>query len=116
MDSPETVGVETVLQAPTSADPANAGLPLLQQQHRVPFGTTIRRLLQSAGFQDVVDRIDGGKLGLSVYGKRAWLDDVLSDGSRVEVVAPIRVDAKAARVARAAADRSRRRGRVSSVR
>ena len=110
------IGVQTVVQASPSEDPASLGLPLLRQQHRVMPGTTIRQLLQATGLQQVAARIDDGKLGLSVYGKRAWLDDVLFDGSRVEVLAPIQADAKTARLARAAADRSRRRGRVNSVR
>ena len=91
--------------------------PLLQrQQHRVSEGTTIRGLLSATGLGNVLEGIESGRLGLSVYGKRAWLDDILVDGSRIEVVAPIQADAKAARVARAAADRGRRRTRISSVR
>jgi putative ubiquitin-RnfH superfamily antitoxin RatB of RatAB toxin-antitoxin module len=104
--------VETVVQCPQQG-----GLPLLQQQHRIPSGTTIRQLLHQVAAAGIVDAIESGNLGLAVYGKRAWLDDILVDGWRVEVVAPIEADAKAARVARAAADRSRRqRTPVSSVR
>lgn len=109
------IGVETVLEE-ASAGCADAGQPLLRQRHRVAAGTTIRQLLHLAGQQALVERIAGGRLGLAVYGKRAWLDDILLDGSRVEVLAPIDADAKAARVARAAADRNRRRNRISSVR
>ncbi len=116
MTAPAMIGVETVLQVSTTGDPAAPGQSLLRQRHRVTAGTTIRQLLQAAGLQGVVERIDSGRLGLSLHGKRAWLDDVLPDGSRVEVLAPIEADAKAARVARAAADRSRRRNRVSSAR
>ena len=53
-------------------------------------------------------RVEDGRLGLAVHGKRAWLDDILPDGSRVEVLAPIQADAKADRRARVAADRRRR--------
>jgi putative ubiquitin-RnfH superfamily antitoxin RatB of RatAB toxin-antitoxin module len=119
------ISVQTVVQYPVAtADGAavasHPGGPeqaeLLHQQHRVAAGTTIRQLLRMLGFEQVASAIDAGRLGLAVYGKRAWLDDVLVDGSRVEVTAPIRADAKAARVARAAADRSRRRIRLSSAR
>lgn len=116
MVSTTMIGVETVLQASATGDPAGHGQPLLRQRHRVAAGSTIRQLLQVAGLQEVAERIDSGRLGLAVYGKRAWLDDVLLDGSRIEVVAPIEADAKAARVARAAADRRRRRGGFSSAR
>ena len=102
------ISVETVVQ--------DAGRPLLRQQHRVVEGTTIRALLRDAGFDGVVAAIEKGTLGLAVHGKRAWLDDILVDDTRIEVMAPIEADAKAARAARVAADRSRRRGGVSSVR
>jgi len=116
MTSPAMIAVETVLQVSLTADAAGLAQPLLRQRHRVMAGITIRQLLQAIGARELADRIDSGRLGLSVFGKRAWLDDVLLDGSRVEVLAPIEADAKAARVVRAAGDRSRRRGRVSSVR
>ena len=101
--------------AGASTDPQPPPL-LLRQQHRVSEGTTIRGLLSVAGLGEVLEGIENGSLGLAVYGKRAWLDDVLVDGNRIEVVAPIQADAKAARVARAAADRGRRRTRLNSVR
>jgi putative ubiquitin-RnfH superfamily antitoxin RatB of RatAB toxin-antitoxin module len=75
----------------------------------VPAGTSIRTLLHRAGQGQAVLRIEAGTLGLACHGRRAWLDDVLQNGSRVEVVEPINVDAKAARAARVAADRARRR-------
>ena len=102
------IRVETVVQGP--------GGDLLQQQHRIAPGTTIRQLLHQVAAGGIVEAIEGGGLGLAIYGKRAWLDDILVDRCRVEVLAPIEADAKAARVARAASDRSRRRTRLSSVR
>jgi putative ubiquitin-RnfH superfamily antitoxin RatB of RatAB toxin-antitoxin module len=100
--------------APT-ADPETgrvaAALPagLVRQAHRVPGGTSIRTLLHRAGQGQAVLRIEAGTLGLACHGRRAWLDDVLENGSRVEVVEPINVDAKAARAARVATERARRR-------
>ena len=60
--------------------------------------------------------IETGALGVSCHGKRAWLDDVLADGQRVEMVAPIRADAKAARMQRVSADPARRKARFGSAR
>ncbi len=110
----DAVGGGMIAAASTDLQPPPL---LLRQQHRVSEGTTIRGLLGgAAGLSEVLEGIENGRLGLSVYGKRAWLDDILVDGSRIEVVAPIQADAKAARVARAAADRGRRRSRLSSGR
>ena len=93
------IRVETVLQE---------GGDLCRQQHRVPDGTTIRQLLERAGLADAIGRITAGSLGLSCHGRRAWLDDPLADGSRVEMVLPVRADARAARRQRVAAARARR--------
>jgi putative ubiquitin-RnfH superfamily antitoxin RatB of RatAB toxin-antitoxin module len=125
------IGVETVVQTdlenpPPSAYPgtfpsappgaaaeaaAGAGpsWTLARQSHRVPAGTSVRALLCRAGFEPVVRRIEAGTLGLACHGRRAWLDDILRDGDRIEVVAPISADAKSARVERVALDRARRR-------
>src|SRR5690606_27458338 len=62
------IRVETVLQE---------GTALYRQQHRVAEGTTIRQLLDGAGFAGVAERITAGSLGLSCHGRRAWLDDRL---------------------------------------
>ena len=93
------IRVETVLQ--------EAGA-LCRQQHRVPDGTTIRQLLDRAGFAGAAERIAAGTLGLSCHGRRAWLDDRLVDGARVEMVLPVRADARAARRQRVAAERAKR--------
>jgi putative ubiquitin-RnfH superfamily antitoxin RatB of RatAB toxin-antitoxin module len=98
------ISVQTVLQVASGTD-------LVRQQHRTPSGTTIRELLQRAGLQETIAGIESGMLGLSCHGKRAWLDDRLVDGDRVEMIQPIRADAKAARVQRVATDRARRRAR-----
>lgn len=118
------ISVQTVVQYPAvtgdEASVAAGGGPqyaeLARQQHRIASGTSVRQLLHLMGLEQVSVAIEGGRLGLAIYGKRAWLDDILADGDRVEVLAPILADAKAARVARVAADRSRRRDRLSSDR
>ncbi len=93
------IRVETVVQ--------DAGA-LARQQHRVPDGTTIRQLLDRAGFAGAAERIAAGTLGLSCHGRRAWLDDPLVDGARVEMVLPVRADARAARRQRVTVQRAER--------
>jgi putative ubiquitin-RnfH superfamily antitoxin RatB of RatAB toxin-antitoxin module len=109
------ISVETVLQAAPAGAGAEPGFALVRQQHRIRAGTTIRGLLQAAGLDAAIAAVESGALGLSCHGKRAWLDDVPSDGSRVELVAPIRADAKAARAQRVADDRARRRTRFGQA-
>ncbi len=103
--------VQTVLQAEDGD-----ALPIVRQQHRVAGGTTIRRLLQLAGLEQSLALIESGARGLAVHGQKAWLDDVLRDGSRVEVVARVNADAKAARAERVAADRAGRKSRFGAAR
>ena len=47
----------------------------------------------------LVQAIEAKALGLSRFGRRAWLDDPLRPDDRVEVLCPILADAKAARFA-----------------
>ena len=105
------ISVQTVVQVADGTPP----WPLLRQEHRVPDGTSIRELLCRGGLAQVVARIDSGALGLARHGKRAWLDDILQDGWRVEVTEPINVDAKAQRTQRVAVDRARRRFRPATA-
>jgi len=101
------IRVQSVVQVEAGTPP----WPLLRQEHRVPDGTSVRELLCRGGLAQVIARIDSGALGLACHGKRAWLDDILQDGWRVEVMEPINVDAKAQRTQRVAVDRARRRSR-----
>lgn len=125
-----TIPVETVVQ---TAD------GLVRQALRMPAGATLGEALRRAGHADAVAAIADGRLGLSRFGRRAWLDDPLGDASgdtsnetsgeapgdaggssipvravdwvRIEVLLPIGADAKALRRARAAAAQPvRRRG------
>lgn len=103
------ISVQTVIQG-TSSDL----LPLIRQQHRVASGTSIRSLLLQAGLESTIAQIEAGELGLACYGRRAWLDDILAEGVRVEIVRAIHADAKASRAERVAEDRRRRRARFGS--
>ncbi|MEO6269497.1 MAG: RnfH family protein [Lautropia sp.] len=108
------ISVESVLQVDPSMDGAGPGPGLARQQHRIAEGTTIRQMLQQAGLNFAIVDIEAARLGLSCHGRRAWLDQLLADADRVEIVAPIRADAKAARTRRVAADRARRKLRFGS--
>lgn len=121
----DMIAVQTVLQDSSTAPAGGSGpaveggspsasIPIVRQLHRVAAGTSIRQLLRQAGLMDAIERIEAGALGLSCHGKRAWLDDILADQSRVEMVEPIQADAKAARVRRVAEDRRRRSTRFGS--
>lgn len=57
---------------------------------------------------NLVQAIEAKALGLSRFGRRAWLDDPLRPDDRVEVLCPILADAKAARFARVAESRAER--------
>ncbi|MGE0802280.1 MAG: RnfH family protein [Lautropia sp.] len=103
------IAVETVIQRDGDA-------PLARACHRVPAGTTIRTLLQAAGERGAIARIEARMLGLAVFGRRAWLDDPLADGDRVEVVAGIVADIRSARSARVAAARARQRAALARKR
>lgn len=56
----------------------------------------------------LVQAIEAKALGLSRFGRRAWLDDPLRPDDRVEVLCPILADARAARFARVAKSRAER--------
>ena len=129
--SPEVTNPETT--SPEAANPEEAAQPvryaLVRTLHRVLPGTTIRQLLQRAAAAsalqttlvpgtspcpggdepcNLVQAIEAKALGLSRFGRRAWLDDPLRPDDRVEVLCPILADAKAARFARVAKSRAER--------
>ena len=58
--------------------------------------------------RNLVQAIEAKALGLSRFGRRAWLDDPLRPDDRVEVLCPILADARAARFARVAKSRAER--------
>ena len=108
--SPEAANPEAA--NPEAANPEEAAQPvryeLVRTLHRVPLGTTIRQLLQVGQGADLIPAIETKALGLSRFGRRAWLDDPLRPDDRVEVLCPILADAKAARFARVAKSRAER--------
>ena len=98
--------------SPEATNPEEAAQPvryeLVRTLHRVPPGTTIRQLLQVGQGADLIPGIEAKALGLSRFGRRAWLDDPLRPDDRVEVLCPILADARAARFARVAKSRAER--------
>lgn len=85
----------------------------LHSAHRIRAGLTIRQWLVACDQAALVAAVEARAYGLARHGRRAWLDDLLADGDRIELVRPIVADARAARFARVAAARPvRRRGDV----
>ncbi len=77
-----------------------------RQALRFAPGTSIRQVLVRAGQGAAVKGIEAGELGLSRHGIRARLDELLTAGTRIEVMLPITADAKAWRRERVAARRA----------
>ncbi|MBF1257323.1 MAG: RnfH family protein [Lautropia mirabilis] len=81
-------------------------------QHSIPRVDDDARLERACPGGDepcnLVQAIEAKALGLSRFGRRAWLDDPLRPDDRVEVLRPILADAKAARFARVAKSRAER--------
>ena len=81
-------------------------------QHPIPRVDDDARLERACPGGDepcnLVQAIEAKALGLSRFGRRAWLDDPLRPDVRVEVLCPILADAKAARFARVAKSRAER--------
>lgn len=99
---------ELVLQYPDQETPGS--YRLVRSQHRIAADSTVRQLLLLApdGIA-LIQAVEARTRGLSRHGRRAWLDDLLSADDRVEVLCPILLDAKAARLERVSKSRAARR-------
>lgn len=65
----------------------------------------------------LIAAIEQKRLGLSRYGRRAWLDDPLQPDDRIEILCPVVADVKAARferVTKARAARNQRPGNMKA--
>ena len=64
-------------------------------------GSTVRQALQAAMAASLIpdEAIDPARLG--IFGRRASADTVLTDGDRIEIYRPLRLDPKEARRRRA---------------
>ena len=63
----------------------------------LPAGSTVRQALQASGVAAEFPGLDWGAETVGIWGRKAGLDEVLSDGDRIEVYRPLRVDPKVAR-------------------
>lgn len=81
------------------------------QSMRVPFGTTVRGVLERSRIVERFPEIDLGTWQVGIFGKLRSLDDLVRSGDRVEIYQPLRCDPKDARRLRAA--RFRAQGRAT---
>lgn len=107
----------TIRQLLQRAAASNLQAPLVPgsspaAQHPIPRVDDDARLERACPGGDescnLVQAIEAKALGLSRFGRRAWLDDPLRPDDRVEVLCPILADARAARFARVAKSRAER--------
>jgi putative ubiquitin-RnfH superfamily antitoxin RatB of RatAB toxin-antitoxin module len=69
-----------------------------------PAGLTVADAIERSGILDRLPEIDLKVNKVGVFGKLAKLDQVLHDGDRVEIYAPLIADPKQARKDRASAE------------
>lgn len=70
---------------------------------------------QPATAAAIIHAINEKQLGLARHGRRAWLDDILADRDRVEILCPILTDAKAARFERVAKARAEKAAKAEQA-
>mgnify|MGYP001681118665 CR=1 FL=1 len=63
----------------------------------------------------LIAAIEQKRLGLSRYGRRAWLDDPLQPDDRIEILCPVVADVKAARIERVTKARAARNQRPGNM-
>jgi putative ubiquitin-RnfH superfamily antitoxin RatB of RatAB toxin-antitoxin module len=63
----------------------------------VPAGTTLRDAIRASGIRDAHPTMDPDTQRIGVFGKLRDPADKVSDGDRVEIYRPLRVDPKVAR-------------------
>ena len=69
---------------------------------QVPAGTTVRGAIERARVLTRHPEIDLARDAVGIFGQRCELDDLVSDGARVEIYRPLLRDPKEARRRRAA--------------
>ena len=63
----------------------------------VPAGTTVRGVIERARVLARHPEIDLGRFAVGIFGARCGLEDLVTDGARVEIYRPLRRDPKEAR-------------------
>ncbi len=69
---------------------------------RVPQGTTVEAAIRASGLLSVVPELAGQPLDVGIFGRCCAISDAVSDGDRIEIYRPLRLDPKEARRLRAA--------------
>lgn len=83
-----------LVYAPTNADPVLVALT-------VPADSTIETAIMASGLLEQFPDIDLNSNKVGVFSQRAVLSDQVSQGDRIEIYRPIRIDPKKARIVRA---------------
>jgi uncharacterized protein len=69
---------------------------------RVAQGTTVETAIQASGLFSAAPELTGQRLDVGIFGRSCALNDVVSDGDRIEIYRPLALDPKEARRLRAA--------------
>ncbi len=69
---------------------------------QVPSGTTVRGVIERARVLARHPEIDLSRDAVGIFGMRCRLDDLVSDGARIEIYRPLQRDPKESRRQRAA--------------
>lgn len=64
----------------------------LQRQLKMPEGSTAEQAIQRSGILKVFPEIDLSNCKIGIFGKTCHLYKQLSDGDRVEIYRPLKVD------------------------
>jgi len=95
-DGPATIVVEVAY-----------GLPDRQAllQVELPDGASVAEAIEASGIREAFPGLEVAAERVGIWGRKAALDQPLSDGDRVEIYRPLLAEPKEARRARAAADK-----------
>jgi len=74
---------------------------------RIASGTRVADAIHQSGILEEFPEIDLATARLGIFGRRVDARDLVSDGDRMEIYRPLRVDPKAVRRLRAQARKSR---------
>lgn len=68
---------------------------------KVPEGATVATAIKASGLLNQYPELKLTQLSLGMFSKKATLDTVIHEGSRVEIYRPLKIDPKVARRERA---------------
>lgn len=73
---------------------------------KLPAGASAADAIQAAGFGQLLEEIDAGRLGIGIFSRMIVPEQVLEGGDRVEIYRPLQIDPREARRRLAAAGKS----------